>query len=167
MTEEQNPNVDEIKDRLKIEVEDLDEAAGGAEETAAKPEKGDIVDEMKSLGRQVGETIRTAWESDERQKFEGDLRAGMRSFADEIDKVVREVREGEAGKKVKAEAEELRTKVETADLGTKTRTGIVQGLRWLSEELGKLAEQFTPKEKEPAEETVADVSAETPEEGAV
>jgi hypothetical protein len=35
----------------------------------------------------------------------------------------------------------------------KARTGIVQGLQWLSEELGKLADQFTPAQGETDEDS--------------
>ncbi len=162
MTEHEEPNVDEIKERLQIEVEDVAEtgvAETGAAEPAATPEPTDVVDELRNLGRQVGETIRTAWQSEERQNFESDMRQGIQSFADEIDKVIREVREGEAGRKVREEASELRAKVEESDIPAKARGGLIQGLRWLSDELGKLADQFGPKEKEPQPGTVVDEPA--------
>ena len=40
------------------------------------------------------------------------------------------------------EAVDAAQKVETSDLGRKARDGVVQGLSWMSEELGRLAEQF-------------------------
>lgn len=162
MTEEEIPSVEEIKDRLKIEVEEVEAPADNDTETAAKAAAIDIVDELKNLGRQVAETLRTAWESAERQKMEAEVREGIKSFADEVDKVIREARASEPARKVREEATDLKSKVEEADLAKKARTGLVQGLSWLSDELGKLAEQFSPKEKEPAADVDMEVSSSVP-----
>lgn len=164
MNETETPSVEEIKDRLKIEVEEVEATAAetpasGDAETAAKAAAVDIVDELKNLGRQVAETLRTAWESEERQKMETEVREGIKSFADEVDKVIREARASEPAKKVREEATELKAKVEEADLAKKARTSLVQGLSWLSDELGKLAEQFAPKEKQPEPTVDIEVSA--------
>ncbi len=49
---DETPSVEEIKERLKIEVE---------EETVVKGDSVDIADELKNLGRQFAETLQTAW----------------------------------------------------------------------------------------------------------
>ncbi len=140
MNEEEFPNVEEIKERLKIEVPVEDEAA--KVESAAR----NVVEELKGLGKQFAETVQTAWHSEERQKVEGEIRQGVNLFVEEVEKAIRQLRESEVAAKLKEEATEVKTKVETSDLGRKAREGLVQGLRWLSEELGKLAEQFAPAE---------------------
>ncbi len=141
---DETPSVEEIKARLKVEIP--------VEEEPAKAEtpSRDVVEELKDLGKQFADTLQTAWNSEERQKVEGEIREGMKSFVNEVDKAIRQVKEGDVTTKVKDEAVEVKTKVESSDLGRKAREGFVQGLQWLSEELGKLADQFTPKEKEPA-----------------
>ena len=146
MSEEQVPSDEEIKERLKIEIPVEEEV------TKADAQTVDVAEELKGLGRQFAETIRTAWNSEERQKLEGEVREGVRSFADEIDKVIREARDSQAASRIKQEAEQVATKVETSDVGRKARSGVVQGLHWLSEELGRLAEKFTPTESTEASE---------------
>lgn len=141
---EEFPNVEEIKERLKIEIPVEEEAA------KAEAQKRDVVEELKGLGKQFAETVQTAWHSEERHKVEGEIRQGVNSFVAEVDKAIRQLRESEMAAKVKEEAVEVKTKVEASDLGRKTREGLVQGLQWLSEELGKLANQFTPAEKDTA-----------------
>lgn len=163
MTEQEVPSVEEIKDRLKIEVEEVEAVASESDasgEAAAKAASMDIVEELKNLGRQVAETLRSAWESEERQKMETDVREGIKSFADEVDKVIREARDSEPAQKVREEATEIKSKMEETDLGKKARTSLVQGLGWLSEELGKLAEQLMPKEKQPETTAEAPTTAE-------
>jgi hypothetical protein len=139
MSEEQLPNVDEMKARLGSEIpveEDVDSLKADEKTT-------DIAAELQTLGRQVAETIQRAWNSEERQRVEKEVRVGVKSFVDEVDKVIREARESQAAARLKEEATEAKSRVEQSDLGQKARGGFVQGLRWLSEELGKLANQFS------------------------
>jgi len=148
MGDEQTPSVEELKSRLKGEIPVEEEVA------KARPQ-GDVAAEMKRLGRQFAETLQTAWNSEERQRLEGEVRQGIKSFAGEVDKVIREARQSQAADKVKEEATHLKEKVEAAELGRKARVGVVQGLQWLSAELGRLAEQFTPP-AESAEDEAAE-----------
>lgn len=146
-----------MSEEIKITKEDIadaeipvEEAQPAAAKAAAQP---DLAGEFREFGRQIADTLRTAWSSEERQKVEAELREGVQSFAAEFDKMIRELREGTAGQKIKEEAAELKTQVESGEFGRKARTTIVQGLRWLSDELSKVADQFTTghKEAEPAE----------------
>lgn len=152
MTDE-TPSVEEIKARLKGEEVPVEE------EPVKESQKGDVdvVAELKSLGRQFAETLQTAWNSEERVRFETEVRQGMQSFVGEVDRVFQEARESKPVEKVREEAVEIKGRFETSDIGGRTRHGVAQGLHWMSEELGKLAAKFTPVEKAPpAEETAAD-----------
>ena len=155
MTDEQNPNVEELKadekekvERLVIEEEDLD--------PKGKKQNFDVAGEFQKLGQQLGETLQSAWESDERIRIENEVREGVQSFVAEVDKVLQDVRTSETTTKLKEEAVDAKAKVEESELGQKAREGIVEGLRWLSEGLNELAVKFTPPEKPaspPAEES--------------
>jgi hypothetical protein len=141
MNDEQTPSVEEIKERLKVEKIEVEE------EVTKEKTQADIAAELKSLGQQFAETLRTAWYSQERYEVEAEIREGMQSFASEVDKVIRETKKSQAADRAKVEATEIKGRVESSDLGNRARVGVVQGLQWLSEELGKLAQQFTPTEK--------------------
>lgn len=136
---DETPSVEEIKERLKIEVEE--------EVAKAETVETEVADELKNLGRQFAETLQTAWNSEERQKFENDVRSGMKSFVDEIERVFQDARSSQTAERVREEAVEIKEKVETSNLGQKTRSSLAQGLHWMSEEIGKLATKFTPLEK--------------------
>jgi hypothetical protein len=147
MTEEPTPSVEEIKARLKVEVPVEEE-----EVTKADVQSPDVAEELREFGKQFADTIRTAWNSAERQRLDTDLLDGMRSFADEVDKAIQEIKKSPAADRVKTEATQVREKVQTSDVGNKARTGVAQGLQVLSEQLAKLAERFTPVEKPVADE---------------
>ncbi len=143
---DETSNVDQLKasERLKIEVPVEEEVTKA--DTSGAPV--DVTAELRGLGRQFAETLQTAWNSEERQRFEKEVREGMRSFADEIDKAIQEVRTSEATAKIRTEASQAAEKVQTSEAGQKARAGFAKSLQWLSEELGNLATKFTPPEKE-------------------
>ena len=142
MSDEKNPDIEEIKARIEIPVdEDLDQL-----KVDEKAQTADLMAEFERLGRQVVETLDAAWRSDERQRVESEMREGVQSFVGEIDKVLREVKRNPTVNRMQDEATETVHKVESTDLGRKARESIVQGISWMSVELGRLAEQFTPTE---------------------
>lgn len=140
------PTVEEIKARLKVEVPTEPEVIK-VEEEPVKPQV-DVANELRDLGRQVADTLRTAWNSQERQKLEVEIREGVKSFVDELDKMIREAKESPAAHKIKEEATQAKTRIESSDVGQKAKVSLVNGLHWLSEEIGKLADQFTITEKQ-------------------
>ena len=153
MTEEHDSSIEDLKaeERVEIPVEEEETTqAKGMEAPAAG-----VSDALRDLGRQFAETIQAAWNSQERKEFEQEVREGVRRFGDEVNKVFTEARQSPAAKRVKEEAEDVRTKVESGEMTRKARSGLVDGLQWLSQELERLADQFSPPEKQPAEEAQA------------
>lgn len=148
MSGEETRDVDDIKIRLG------DEIPVEEEPTTFKAEKEpvDVVSELRNLGRQFGETVRSAWYSEERKHFESEMREGVESFTKEVDKAFREIKSSKVAQQAKDEAAELKTKVESSDITDSAKAGIADGLKWFATELAKLAEQFTPEEKQPADE---------------
>lgn len=144
MNEEQTPSVDDLKQEEKLNSERI---VIEEEDVKGAPPKVDIAAEFQKLGRQLAETLQTAWDSEERKRVEKEVREGVQSFVNEVDQVIREVKTNEKTEKIKGEAEEFKNRVENTDIGTRARQGIVQGLRWLSEGLEELANQFTHPEK--------------------
>jgi hypothetical protein len=123
------------------------------EEQAPRKERAgaDIADALRDLGQQFANTIQAAWNSQERREFEEEVREGVDQFANEVRKAFREIKESAAAQKVREEAEEAKERAERADLAQKARAGLVEGLEKLSQELGKLADQFSPAEKSPTD----------------
>ena len=144
--------INELKaeERLKIEIP-VEE-----EEVAAKPESTtiNVTEEFQKLGRQFANTLESAWNSEERQQVEGEIRAGLRSFADEVDKIIRDVKSSSATEKVTGSAVDAKERVTSSDVGQKAMGGIAGGLRWLGTELGSIADHFAAPEKSPEDGAV-------------
>ncbi len=156
MTEEYSPDDDILKIKMDDDIP-VEEDPVVYKESKEKP---DLVNELSNLGKQLGETISAAWNSEERQRFEREVKEGVQSFAQEVDKAFRDVRESPAAQRAKDEASGIKNRVNEADLGQKTQSSIAQGLRWMSIELGNLAEQFAHREKQPEGEMPGDIEDE-------
>jgi hypothetical protein len=147
MQEDNGPSIDDLKAEEKagyqIPVEEEGRAGGEA--------MSEISTALRDFGRQFADTIQAAWNSQERRQFEGEVREGIDQFANEVRKAFREIKESGAAQKVREEAGEAKERVERADLAQKAQAGLVEGLQKLSQELGKLADQFSPAEKSPTE----------------
>ncbi|MBK7219083.1 MAG: hypothetical protein IPH95_19015 [Candidatus Promineofilum sp.] len=146
-----DPIIDQLKEdeRLKIDIPIEEDAPGAAKSAHAS---ADLMEEFKRLGRQFGDTLQSAFNSEEARRMETELRAGMRTFADEVERVFHEAKDSPAASRVKEEATVVKERVETGDMGRKAQEGVVSGLRWLSTELEKLANQFTPAQQQPPTE---------------
>ncbi|MDX1613933.1 MAG: hypothetical protein R3300_06445 [Candidatus Promineifilaceae bacterium] len=144
MTEESTPEVDEIKSRLSEEIPvEEDEPTGS---TKSDPE---LSAEFRHLGEQFSETLRTAWHSQERHRAEQEVREGLQTAARELNKAFGQLRETPAAQRAREEATDVKNRIESGEASHRARSGMAEGLRWLSGELAKLAEQFTPPEKAP------------------
>jgi hypothetical protein len=139
--------ISELKaeERLKIEIPE--------EDVAAKPESTtvNVTEEFQKLGRQFANTLESAWNSEERQQVEGEVRAGLRSFVDEVDKIISDVKSNPTTEKVTGSAVDAKDRVGSSDVGQKAMAGIAGGLRWLGQELGTIADHFSVSEKSPEE----------------
>ena len=155
MSDESNVNDLKAEERLKVEVPIEEEVTKA--DVAAEPVN--VTEELGRLGNQFAETLKTAWNSEERQKFEKDVRAGLQSFATEIDKAIENVKTNETTQKVVGEASNAANKVDASEVGQKTKAGVAQGLQWLSVELSNIAEKFSAPaapEKAPEDDTPAE-----------
>lgn len=150
---EESPKIDDLKqeERLKIDIP-VDEPAGDA-----KSETIDVTEEFKRLGRQFGAALESLFNSEEAKRVENDFRDGVKSFASEVEKAVREATSSPAAERLRTDAGDLKNRVETGDVGRKAQATLVEGLRWLSAELERAADSFSKSAPGTAKSNPADV----------
>lgn len=142
--------IDDLKDdeRLKIDVDDV---------APGKMSEQDIVAEFKKAGRQFAKTLEEVFTSDEAKRIETEVRAGVKGFADEVEKFIREAGDTPVAKRLQEDVGTMGKRVESSDVTQQAQLALAQGLRWLSVELDQMAGRFnSPTEKSP-ESVVEDV----------
>ncbi len=143
MTEEQYPDPEDIKARLRADIPIEEEGMEDLKQGQTQGE-GDVVEALRNLGEQLSRTVKAAWESPQRQEIEQEIRQGMKELATEVDKAFKEVKQSPAGQRVREEATEVKSNIESGEAARRARNSLSQGLHWLSTELAKLADQFQP-----------------------
>ena len=115
------------------------------EETPFVPEqpKETAVDAVKS---QASKAAKQAWDSDLRKKATRGMKKGATAVAAKSQQVVQERMVKAAEEQARQQTEAIKTKIRETDWQYEAKQGTAKGLRWLSAQLSKLAERFTPKE---------------------
>jgi hypothetical protein len=143
---EANPMSHE-KEYLKIEIPVEEEAPYVAEQpqkTAASSRLSTGVDAAKA---QAANAAKQAWDSDLRKKATRGMKRGATAVAAKSQKAVQERMVKTAEQQARQQTEAIKTKIRETDWQQEAKQGTANGLRWLSVQLTKLAERFTPKEE--------------------
>ena len=110
-----------------------------------------IVEELNKLGQQVADTIRAAWESDDRVKLQDEISEGMKQFGDQISEAVDKASDSETAKQLRERAEQVVEDVRESDVTEDIRKGLLAGLDAINRELGKLLERLDVKSEDKVE----------------
>ncbi len=134
-----NP-INEEKTYLKVEIP-VEEAAPFVPE---QPQTA--ADAVKA---QASSAAKQAWNSKLRKKATRGLKRGAATVAGTVaaksQKVVQERMVKTAEQQAGQQTEAIKTKIQETDWQHEAKQGTANGLHWLSTQLAKLAERFTPK----------------------
>jgi hypothetical protein len=128
----------EEKDYLKIEIPVEDETPFVPEQPGPTA--------VNAIKDQAANVAKQAWGSDLRKKATRGMKRGVTAVAAKSQKVVTERVVKTAEQQARQQTEALKTKLRETDWQHEAKQGTANGLRWLSSQLSKLAERFTPKE---------------------
>lgn len=137
---------------LKIEIPIEEEPPFVPEQpqpTAASAMLSTGVDNVK---KQAASVAKQAWNSELRRKATRGMKRGTAAVAGAVaaksQKVVQERVIKSAEQQARQQTEALKTKIRETDWQHEAQQGTANGLRWLSAQLAKLAERFTPQEEQ-------------------
>lgn len=114
------------------------------EPTQTNPESapGDLADEFRNLGENLKTFFQTAWESEERKKFQQEIKDGMEELGNSLSQAASEFKESPTGQQLKSDIEDLHARVRSGEVENKFRTELLSVLRTINTELEKA---FSPK----------------------
>jgi len=112
----------------------------------------ELVDELSRLSKRFVEAVEVAWNSEQRKEVEQDLRQGLKTLADSLERGLHDLGEREETKRFvgKAEvvAETVTEKIRTSETTHELATGLASGLRAVSDRLEKLIEEMQTRTTE-------------------
>ena len=109
----------------------------------------DLASQFRELGENLQNIFKTAWESEEAQELKEELKNGLNELGNATAEAIEDFKVSEAGQKLKAEAQEIKTRVESGELETKTREEISKALNLINTELQKAIASFSKTKADP------------------
>jgi signal recognition particle GTPase len=112
----------------------------------------DIGEQLNELGKNLRETLRTAWESDDRRKLQQEIEFGLTNLRDSLNQAASDFSNSQAGQNLKEDVKDLHERWQTGDVGSKVRSEIADALRTVNKELQKTYQKSQPPPPEKPQE---------------
>jgi hypothetical protein len=109
-----------------------------------KTQNDDIGEQLNELGKNLRETLRTAWESDDRQKLQQEIETGLTNLRDSLNQAAKDFTNSQAGQNLKEDVKDLHERWQTGEVGSKVRSEIADALRVVNKELQKTYQKSQP-----------------------
>jgi len=104
----------------------------------------DLTSQFRDLGDQLKNLLQTAWDSDEAQQVKEELKIGMHELGRVATEAVEDFKTSEIGEKLKTEAEDFKSRVDSGEVEIKARDEISKALNMINTELQKAIDSFKP-----------------------
>jgi hypothetical protein len=111
--------------------------------TENQPPEDRLADEFRQLGKNLTEVLRGTWDSPERKRLQQEIANGLSDLSNMVRREAEHVRESPTGQRLKAEAEEIRTRIRTGDYENKARQELISALRSINEQLQKVSQRWS------------------------
>ena len=109
--------------------------------------EGDVSAELRELGRNLKHAARTAWESEESQRLQRELKDGFAALEAGLRETASELSSQETKQRVKSEAHEFSERVRSGQVETQLRADLLAALRAVNAEIKKATEPADPAHK--------------------
>jgi len=112
----------------------------------------DIGEQLNELGKNLRESLRTAWESDDRRKLQQEIEFGLTNLRDSLNQAASDFTNSQAGQNLKEDVKDLHERWQTGEVGSKVRSEIADALRTVNKELQKTYQKSQPPPPEKPQE---------------
>lgn len=103
-------------------------------------QRGDIIDQLRELGKSLEQIIRRAWESDEGYEIREQFRTGLSELNAQVDRTVESIKESEAARNLGSQVKQGLGSTVGDEFADNLRQGVSQALKTLNEQINRLVE---------------------------
>lgn len=107
-----------------------------------------LVDELKNLGRNLGDLIRTAWDNPERKRIQMDIESSLSELGKSIKREADSFAESPTAQRFKNDMEEINQRIRDAETREKARKEMLGILQTANTELQNLISRMSSPESE-------------------
>jgi hypothetical protein len=121
------------------------------EDKAPESAPADLAAEFAELGRAIRDALNAAWNSQEREHLQTEIRSGLNKLADEMETAAQNIRASEKGQQVETKVKQMRDDVQSGKLSEDARKAVAKTLRATRDAIDHMASSFTPIEEKKVE----------------
>jgi ElaB/YqjD/DUF883 family membrane-anchored ribosome-binding protein len=100
-----------------------------------KKSTSDLTEEFRRLGENLQGAIQAAWESEDRKNLTNEIRDGLVSATEAVEKAAKDITESPAAKKVRNDVDDFTERVRSGEITDQFRQDIMKALKKINEEL--------------------------------
>jgi hypothetical protein len=115
-----------------------------------KTQKDTIGEQLNELGRNLRHVLQSAWESEERQKFQQEIEVGLANLGESLSEAAKDFSNSPAGKSLKEDVIDIQERWQSGEMQSKVHNDIMDALRKVNTELQKATQKnSTPPADKP------------------
>lgn len=109
-------------------------------------EGNDIAAELRELGKNIKDALRSAWESEERQKLQQEVQEGLSELGNFLNQAADDLKSTQTGQTIQADIDDLKERWRTGEVENKVRSEILDALQTANRELQRVIQSKRPPE---------------------
>ena len=106
------------------------------------PPTNNLEEEFRTLGDNLVQTLKMAWDSPERKKLQQEIESGLSTLGKTIKNEAETFSQTPGGQRIKEDVDDLRQRIETGKVEEKMRQEIITALRTVNSELQKVIDRL-------------------------
>jgi hypothetical protein len=115
-----------------------------------------LAEEFRSLGKNIVEVLRSAWEAPERKRLQQELEDGLNELGSTLRREAEHFSSSPAGQQFKSEVQDFGERLRSGEVETKTREEMLKAMQMANAELQKIIQQWSAgQDKQPPAEPAA------------
>ena len=111
-------------------------------EETPKNHEENLAEEFRNLCRHLMETLRSAWDSQERKNLQQEIENGLDELASTLKQEFAQFQETSTGQEIKSELQDLHQRIQSGEAEETARREILNALRTINRELEKAAHRW-------------------------
>ena len=111
--------------------------------------QSDLASQFHELGENLKNIFRSTWESEEVQSLKEELKDGIKELGNAASQAVEDFNVSESGRKLKAEAQEFKSRLDSGEVEAKAREEISDALKLINAELSKAIDKLSNSKSDP------------------
>ncbi len=119
-----------------------------SEMTDPETPKSELADELRNLGKNLEDFIKTMWASEERKNVQKNIEASATQVSASLNQAAKEFTTSDTGQRLKADVEDIQRRFESGELQDKAHTEMLNVLKWINTELDKVSTRYSSSNPE-------------------